>query len=83
MKMQVLQQRDFFLISPLNYKLNKTLGIEGLVRVQSNGTDAEALADEFSAIIPVGISGTVESGRWVTVGFLGGLTASFSFDRKI
>lgn len=73
----------------LNYKLNKTLGIEGLVRVQLNGTDAEALADEFSAIIPAGISGTVESGRWVTVGFLGGLTASFplterfSFNSKI
>ncbi|MBK8416064.1 MAG: hypothetical protein IPL22_17105 [Bacteroidetes bacterium] len=31
----------------LNYKLNKTLGIEGLVRVQLNGTDAEALATNF------------------------------------
>lgn len=66
----------------LNYKLNKTIGIEGLVRVQSNGTDADALADEFSAITLPGTSGTVESGKWLSVGILGGISATFPLTER-
>ncbi len=65
------------------YKFGKYFGMAVLLRGQANGMDAQAIADELSMQMPVGVNGMVESGAWSIGGFMVGGYGSFPISKKV